>query len=94
MVPDGDDIWTSKLGTRGQVYEVYLIQELNNKPISKRGKAFFRLGYQYSKFDYTGSNNWMGAVISEGDVANPLNAQFFAPIKEAKDLYLTFDVQF
>jgi hypothetical protein len=28
FVPAADDIWTSKLGTRGNVYEVYLIQEL------------------------------------------------------------------
>lgn len=96
MVPDGDDIWTSKLGTRGNVYEAYIIQELNKKPISKRGKAFFRLGYQYSKFDYTGSNNWVGAPdkISDLSTANTSPAQFFAPIKDAKDLYLTFDVQF
>jgi hypothetical protein len=92
MIPDGDDIWTSKLGTRGDVYEVYIIQELNKKPISKRGKAFFRLGYQYYKFDYTGSNNWMGAPVKMTDVAAV--PQFLAPIKDAKDLYLTFDVLF
>jgi hypothetical protein len=43
MVPAGDDIWTSKLGTRGSVYEIYVIQELRNNPVSKRGKAFFKL---------------------------------------------------
>ncbi len=96
MVPAGDDIWTSKLGTRGSVYEVYLIQELNRKPISKKGKAFVRLGYQYYKFEYTGSNNWVGAPVKISDLSttNPAMQQMLAPLKDAKDLYLTFDVLF
>ncbi len=96
MVPAGDDIWTSKLGTRGSVYEVYLIQELKRKPISKKGKAFVRIGYQYYKFDYTGSNNWVGAPakISDLSTSNPMTQQMLAPLEDAKDIYLTFDVQF
>lgn len=96
MVPAGDDIWTSKLGTRGSVYEIYLIQELSRKPISKKGKAFIRLGYQYYTFDYTGSNNWVGAPVKISDLStsNPATQQMLAPLKDAKDLYLTFDVQF
>jgi len=90
--PAADDMWTSKLGTRGSVYEVYVIQELNRKPIAKKGKAFVRLGYQYYKFDYTGSNFWVGAPTAMGDVASV--SQILVPVKEAKDLYLTFDVQF
>ena len=38
MIPASDDIWTGKLGTRGSVYEVYLIQELKRKPISKKAR--------------------------------------------------------
>ena len=96
MVPAGDDIWTSKLGTRGNVYEVYLIQELSNRPIMKRAKAFFRFGYQYYEFRYTGSNNWMGAPIkiSDLDQTNQANAQSLEPLKNAKDLYATFEVLF
>lgn len=96
MVPAGDDIVTSKLGTRGDVYEVYLIQELQNKPLAKKGKAFFRAGYQYYKFNYTGSNSWLGAPvkIADLDTTNMANAQMFAPLKDAKDIYLTFDVRF
>jgi hypothetical protein len=95
FAPAGDDIWTSKLGTRGSVYEVYVIQELKNKPISKRGKAFFRLGYQYYDFEYTGSNSWIGAPKKIDDLAkSPMNAQIFPPIDKAHDIYLTFDVQF
>ncbi len=56
--PAADDMWTSKLGTRGNVYEAYIIQELKLQPISSYlSKVFFRLGYQYYDFEYTGSNN-------------------------------------
>jgi hypothetical protein len=101
-IPAADDMWTSKLGTRGDVYEAYIIQELKwLKPISKAGKAYFRLGYQYYDFDYTGSNNWVGAPkkIEDlcGDFTNPAcfaNAQFFTPLESAHDVYLTFEVRF
>ncbi len=95
MVPAADDIWTSKLGTRGSVYEIYIIQELKNKPIAKKGKAFFRLGYQLYKFDYTGSNGWIGAPKKISDLAaTPANAQMLVPIEKATDIYTTFEVQF
>jgi len=97
MVPAADDIWTSKLGTRGDVYEAYVIQELGwLKPISKKGKAFFRLGYQYYKFDYTGSNSWIGEPkkIKDLDTVDPSKTQLLAPLKNAQNIYLTFDVQF
>jgi hypothetical protein len=97
MVPAADDLWTSKLGTRGDVYEAYVIQELGwLKPITKRAKAFFRLGYQYYKFDYTGSNNWVGAPkkIEDLDTTDPAKTQLLAPLKNAKNIYFTFDVQF
>lgn len=97
MVPAADDMWTSKLGTRGDVYEAYVIQELGwLKPISKKGKAFFRLGYQYYKFAYTGSNSWLGEPkkIKDLDTVDPSNTQLFAPLKNAQNIYLTFDVQF
>lgn len=96
MVPASDDIWTSKLGTRGDVYEVYLIQELNKKPIAKRGKAYIRLGYQYYKFNYTGSNSWIGEPkkISDLNTFDPSKTQLLAPLKNAYDIYTTFNVEF
>lgn len=96
FAPAGDDIWTTKLGTRGDVYEVYIIQELNKKPISKRGKAFFRLGYQYYDFKYTGSQNWLGAPYKISDLTKtgPGYMQMFQPVDKATDIYLTFDVLF
>ena len=70
FVPAADDMWTTKLGTRGNVYEAYLIQEINLKPISSYlSKAFFRFGYQYYDFEYTGSNNWVGAPVKIADLA-------------------------
>lgn len=96
FAPASDDMWTTKLGTRGDVYEVYIIQELNKKPISKRGKAFFRLGFQLYDFTYTGSQNWLGAPYRINDLTRtgPGTMQMFQPVKTAKDIYLTFDVLF
>jgi hypothetical protein len=96
MVPAEDDIWTSKLGTRGDVYEIYVIQSLNRKAVAKKGEAFVRLGYQLYKFEYTGSNNWVGAPhkISDLSTSNVMVQQFLAPVEEATDIYLTFDVRF
>jgi hypothetical protein len=94
--PAADDMWTSKLGTRGNVYEAYLIQELKLAPISSFvSKVFFKVGYQYYDFDYTGSNNWVGAPVKISELtASPMNAQMFPPLKSAQDIYGTFEVQF
>jgi hypothetical protein len=97
FVPAGDDMWTSKLGTRGNVYEGYLIQELAYAPIaSEKAKTFLRIGYQYYKFDYTGSNNWVGGSekISDISATNPMDAQMFTPVKNAQDIYATLEVKF
>lgn len=94
FAPSADDMWTSKVGTRGSVYEPYIIQELNLKPISSYfSKAFFKLGYQYYDFQYTGSNNWVGAPVKISEV-KPTDLMLLAPIKEAHDVYGTFEVQF
>lgn len=90
FAPAADDMWTAKQGVHGDVYEIYAIHELNSKPISKFGKAQFRLGYQHYNFKYTGSNNWVGSPKNINDI----NAQMFPPIKKADDIYLTFDVMF
>ena len=92
--PAADDMWTAKVGTRGNVYEPYIIQELDLKPISSHlSKTFFKVGYQYYDFQYTGSNNWVAApqnvdAVQAGDV------MMFAPVKKAHDIYATFEVKF
>ena len=95
FAPAADDIWTAKLGTRGDVYEGYIIQELKLKPISSLlSKVFFKVGYQYYSFDATGSNNWVGSSAKLSDLNNPMNAQMLAPVQNAQDIYGTFEVQF
>jgi hypothetical protein len=89
-----DDMWTSKVGTRGNVYEPYVIQELNLKPISSHfSKAFFKLGYQYYDFEYTGSNNWVGAPVKISEI-KASDMLMMAPVKSAYNVYGTFEVQF
>jgi hypothetical protein len=89
-----DDMWTSKVGTRGNVYEPYIIQELNLKPISSHfSKAFFKLGYQYYDFEFTGSNNWVGAPVKISDI-KATDMMMMAPVKNAHNVYGTFEVQF
>jgi len=93
FAPAADDMWTAKAGARGNVYEAYVIQELDSKPISSfTSKAFFKLGAQYYDFKYTGSNNWVGAPVRIAD----MNGQFSAltPLKKAWDIYGTFEVKF
>lgn len=97
FAPAADDMWTSKVGTRGHVFEPYVIQELNLKPVSSYfAKAFFKLGYQYYDFQYTGSNNWVGAPIKISSITatTPLVGMMGQPIKEAHDIYGTFEVHF
>ena len=91
--PAADDMWTAKAGTRGSVVEAYYIKELDKATISSNfSKAFFRLGVQRYKFDYTGSNNWVGAPVAIGDVAGQLMAT--TPLENATNVYATFEVKF
>ena len=92
--PAADDMWTAKVGTRGDVYETYIIQELSLKPISSYfSKAFFKIGYQYYDFEYTGSNNWVGAPQKISDLTGA-EMQLLAPLKNAQNIYGTFEVKF
>lgn len=94
FAPAADDMWTSKVGTRGNAYEGYLIQELKLAPISSYlSKVFFRLGYQYYDFEYTGSNNWVGAPQKIADLKSS-DLQLLRPVKNAQDVYATFEVHF
>lgn len=94
FAPSADDMWTSKLGTRGNVYEPYIIQELNLKPLSSYfAKAFVKVGYQYYDFEYTGSNNWVGAPVKISEIKST-DLMLMAPVKSAHNIYGTFEVQF
>jgi hypothetical protein len=93
FAPAATDMWTSKVGTRGNVYELYLIQEFNSRPVSSHlAKTFVRLGFQYYDFQYTGSNNWVGAPVKISEV----NGQMMTttPLDHAYNAYATFEVKF
>ncbi len=93
FAPAADDLWTSKLGTRGDVYEVYLIQELDASPVSSfLSKAYFRFGFQYYDFRYTGSNNWVGAPVPLSEVGGQFMT--LTPLEKAYNAYGTFEVKF
>ncbi len=93
FAPAADDMWTSKVGTRGYVVEAYLIQELDKAPISSFfSKTFFRLGVQRYKFNYTGSNNWVGAPVEINTVNG--NMMTMTPLESATNIYATFEVKF
>jgi len=93
FAPAADDMWTAKAGTRGDVVEAYMIQELNKAPISSFfSRTFFRLGVQHYNFNYTGSNNWVGAPVAIGDVNGQMMTN--TPLESATNVYATFEVKF
>lgn len=93
-----NDMWGNKLATRGASYEVYAIQELDETPVAKRGKAYFKIGYQYYSFEYTGSLNWLEVPVKISDLTQNdtdiAGAQWLVPLRRASNLYVTFDVLF
>ena len=65
------DTAAGKLGTRGQVYEPFIIQELDLPPFTSLfSKTYLRVGYQHYNYKYTGSNCWLGAPIKISDISS------------------------
>jgi hypothetical protein len=96
FTPGHDDLYASKLATRGSVYELYTVYDIPaGAAISKFSKAFFRLGYQHYDYKYTGSGFWLGAPQKIDDLANdPLSAQFYVPTDKMDQVYLTMEAWF
>ena len=96
FAPGHDDMYSSKMATRGNVYEVYGIYDLPaGEAISKYGKAFIRLGYQHYDYNYTYSGMWLGTPTKIEDIKNdPLSAQFYPAIESMDQVYLTFEANF
>ena len=97
MAPGHDDIYMSKLATRGQVYEAYLIYDLpTGEAISKYAKTFIRLGYQHYEYDYTGSGDWNLYPYDLDDASDMAMARQFGmdPVESADQVYVTFEVYF
>jgi hypothetical protein len=100
MAPGHDDIYQSKLATRGQVYEIYAIWDLpTGEALSKYAKTFMRLGYQHYEYDYSGSGDWNMAPIDLDDSAtigmlNSVMPNGFDPVESADQIYVTFEAFF
>jgi len=97
MSPGHDEIYQSKLATRGQVYEVYLIYDLpTGEKLSKYAKTFIRLGYQYYDYEYSGSGDWNVYPYDLGDSADLAMLQALGqdPVESADQIYLTFEAFF
>lgn len=97
MSPGHDDMYLSKLATRGNVYEVYGIYDIPaGEAISKYAKAFIRLGYQRYEYDYSGSMDWNLRPYefdNASDLAT-LTALGMDPIESSDQVYLTFETFF
>ncbi|MGB3225471.1 MAG: DUF3373 family protein, partial [Desulforhopalus sp.] len=97
MAPGHDDIYQSKLATRGQVYEIYTIWDLpTGETISKYAKTFVRLGYQHYEYDYSGSGDWNVKPYDLSDAGDLVTLDMFGqdPVESADQVYLTFEAYF
>ncbi len=97
MAPGHDEIYQSKLSTRGQVYELYTIWDLpTGEAISKYAKTFIRLGYQHYEYDYFGSGDWNLTAYDLDDQADRGKLQMMGqdPVESADQVYLTFEAFF
>jgi hypothetical protein len=97
MAPGHDDIYQSKLATRGQVYEIYTLWDLpTGEALSKYAKTFMRLGYQHYEYDYSGSGDWNLNPYDLGDAVDLGKLQMLQqdPVESADQIYLTFEAYF
>ncbi len=96
FTPGNDDLYASKLATRGHVVEVYGLWDLPaGEAISRFGKAFMRLGYQHYNYNYTGSGFWLGEPLDIDDLQDdPLAAQFYTPVDDMDQFYATIEAWF
>ncbi|MBB5348105.1 DUF3373 domain-containing protein [Desulfoprunum benzoelyticum] len=97
MSPGHDEIYQSKLATRGQVYEVYGLYDLpTGEFISKYAKTFIRFGYQHYEYDYSGSGDWNMAAYDLSDAGDRMKMGMMGldPVENADQIYLTFEAFF
>lgn len=97
FTPGADDIYMSKLATRGNVFEIYSIYDIPaGEAVSKYGRAFVRLGYQYYDFNYAGSGDWNMAPYDFSSDADKMKMEMMGmdPVESAHQIYLTFEAFF
>ncbi len=97
FTPAHDDIYQSKLATRGHVFELYSIYDIPaGEAISKYGRAFIRLGYQYYDYTHSGSGDWNMYPYDLGDDNDLMKLQMMGldSVDDAHQIYLTFEAYF
>ena len=95
FTPGHDDLYMSKLATRGNAYEIYLIYDLpTGEIISKYAKTFMRLGWQFYDYNYAGGSNYNYKPYDLDDEKAALQALGMNPVESANQVYLTFEVYF
>lgn len=93
--PGHDDLYMSKLATRGSAYELYMIYDLpTGEAISKFAQTFIRLGWQYYDYDYSGGFDWNMKPYDLDSEKAQLQALGLNPIESANQVYLTFEAYF
>lgn len=95
FAPGHDDLYMSKLATRGSAYELYMIYDLpTGEAISKFAKTFIRLGWQYYDYNYSGGFDWNYKPYDLDDEKAQMQALGLNPVESANQVYLTFEAYF
>lgn len=96
FTPAHDELYASKLATRGHVTELYGIWDIPaGEAVSKFGKAFIRAGWLHYEYNYTGSGFWLGEPVDIDETAtDPLLAQFWEPVDNMDQIYVTLEAWF
>lgn len=95
FTPGHDDLYMSKLATRGNAYELYLIYDLpTGEAISRYAKTFIRLGWQHYDYDYSGGFDWTTKPYDLDTETAELERLGMNPVKSADQVYMTFEAYF
>jgi hypothetical protein len=93
--PGHDDLYMSKLATRGNAYELYMIYDLpTGEAISKYAKTFVRLGWQFYDYNYSGGFDWNLKPYDLSTEKAKLQQIGQNPVESANQVYLTFEAYF
>ncbi|NLZ17106.1 MAG: DUF3373 family protein [Desulfobulbaceae bacterium] len=95
FTPGHDDLYMSKLATRGDAYELYLIYDLPvGEALSRYAKAFMRLGWQYYSYDYAGGSNYNFKPYDLDSDREALQMLGMNPVESANQVYLMLEAHF
>ncbi|WP_028583461.1 DUF3373 family protein [Desulfogranum mediterraneum] len=95
FTPGHDDLYMSKLATRGNAYELYMLYDLpTGEAISKYAQTFIRLGWQYYDYNYAGGSDYNLKPYDLDDEKSALQALGLNPVESAHQVYLTFEAYF